>query len=95
MPLATAVPVDLMLELVAVLLAVLAMLDGFAAVVTKAAALLLSSDSLAANRFVVGHPLALPHAFVEQHPRNGFFSPETHVYHFPVVLEHVWLLISP
>lgn len=87
------VPVELAAELIAVLLAVLTGL--FTMVVTKAAALFLSSESLAANRFVVGHPPELPQAFVEQHPKNGFLSPEAHVYHFPIVLEHAWLLISP
>lgn len=52
------------------------------------AALLTSSESLAARRSIAGHPVFPPHASDAQHPRNGSLSPvPLHVYHDPPVAE--------
>lgn len=81
-------PVDSVSELLAVALAV-------PAVVRNPAALLSSSDSLAATRSAAGHPSRPPllQAFDAQHPRNGCSSPDPlQVYHSSVafVLAHAW-----
>lgn len=81
-------PIDFVSELPAVTLA---------AAVKNTAALLSSSDSLAAIRSAVGHPALLLHAFDAQHPRNGSLSPAPlQVYHSSVafVLAHAWVWIS-